>query len=103
MTEERPARPAKNKTHVESVQPAVGFNGPVAMADDRRTHTIAEFCRRYSVGRTLAYAEMKAGRLRFCKVGRRTLIRVDDAEAWSISTRQPPPTTDTSSSNGRAV
>jgi excisionase family DNA binding protein len=61
------------------------------MTDDRRMLTVDEFCRRYSIGHTMAYAEMKAGQLRFCKVGRRRLIRVDDAETWSLSKRQPSP------------
>ena len=59
------------------------------VADDRRMLTVSAFCRRYSIGHTTAYAEMKAGHLRFCKVGSRRLIRVDDAEAWSWSKRQP--------------
>ena len=48
----------------------------------RRAFSIREFCRQYSVGRTNAYQEIAAGRLRAVKVGRRTLITHDDAEAW---------------------
>jgi hypothetical protein len=47
-----------------------------------RAFGIGEFCRRYSVGRTTAYAEMKAGRLRRRKVGKRSIIAQEDAEAW---------------------
>ena len=47
-----------------------------------RAFGIEEFCRRYGVGRTTAYAEMKAGRLRRRKVGRRSIIAEEDAEAW---------------------
>jgi excisionase family DNA binding protein len=47
-----------------------------------RAFAIREFCRRYSVGRTRAYQEIATGRLRAVKVGRRTLITYDDAEAW---------------------
>jgi hypothetical protein len=47
-----------------------------------RAFGIEEFCRRYSVGRTTAYAEMKAGRLRRRKVGKRSIIAQEDAEAW---------------------
>jgi len=65
--------------------------GDAPITGDKRMLTVEEFCRRYSIGNTMTYAEMKAGHLRFCKVGRRRLIRVDDAEAWSISKRQPPP------------
>jgi hypothetical protein len=34
------------------------------------------------ISKTKAYAEVKAGRLRLVKCGRRTLIRVDEAERW---------------------
>jgi excisionase family DNA binding protein len=61
------------------------------MTEDKRMISVAEFCRLYGIGKTISYAEMAAGHLRFCKVGRSRLIRVDDAEAWSISKRQPPP------------
>ncbi|UGY11800.1 helix-turn-helix domain-containing protein (plasmid) [Bradyrhizobium septentrionale] len=51
----------------------------------KRALTIAEFCARYSIGRTHAYAEIGARYLPAIKVGRRTLIRVEDAEAWLAS------------------
>ena len=47
-----------------------------------RALSMAQFCRRYGVGRTKAYEEIKRGRLRARKIGRRTVIAVDDAEAW---------------------
>jgi len=43
---------------------------------------VKEFCRRFSIGRTTTYAEIRAGRLRAVKVGRRTLITSVDAENW---------------------
>jgi excisionase family DNA binding protein len=52
---------------------------------DRRSLSIAEFCNRYGIGRSKAYEEIKARRLRAIKVGRRTLIIVDEAEAWLLS------------------
>jgi excisionase family DNA binding protein len=60
----------------------------------RRAFGIDEFCRRYGVGRTTAYAEMAAGRLRRRKVGKRSLVAEDDAEAWlaSLPTITPPST-----------
>jgi excisionase family DNA binding protein len=48
----------------------------------RRAMSIAEFCQRYGTGRTTAYQEIKAGRLRARKCGKRTIITDDDAEAW---------------------
>jgi excisionase family DNA binding protein len=47
-----------------------------------RAFPVPEFCRRYGIGRTNAYQEIAAGRLRAVKVGRRTLITHDAAEAW---------------------
>jgi excisionase family DNA binding protein len=50
-----------------------------------RAFSVAEFCRRYGIGRTKAYAEIAAGRLGAVKVGQRTLITDDAAEAWLAS------------------
>jgi excisionase family DNA binding protein len=47
-----------------------------------RAFPIGEFCRVYGIGRTTAYYEIAARRLRAVKVGRRTLITQDAAEAW---------------------
>ena len=44
--------------------------------------SIAEFCERYGPGRTTTYQEIKAGRLRARKCGKRTIITDDDAERW---------------------
>lgn len=49
---------------------------------EKRALTVEEFCSCYGIGRTLFYQEVKSGRLQVCKIGRRTLVRVDDAEAW---------------------
>lgn len=55
----------------------------------KRAITINEFCKAYSIGRTSAYDEIKVGRLRIVKVGKRTLVPIDNAEKWleSLSTR----------------
>jgi excisionase family DNA binding protein len=47
--------------------------------------SVAEFCAQFSLGRSKAYEEIKAGRLRIVKVGRRTLITASDAMAWLTS------------------
>lgn len=47
--------------------------------------TINDFCRRFSVGRTFAYAEIKAGRLIARKAGNRTVILHSDSERWAES------------------
>jgi len=51
-------------------------------ASAKRAFSIAEFCDRYGIRRTKTYQEIKAGRLRIVKVGRRSLVREKDAEAW---------------------
>ncbi len=45
-------------------------------------YSIKEACQRVGIGRSSAYAEIKAGRLKIVKCGRRTLIRVADLDAW---------------------
>jgi excisionase family DNA binding protein len=44
-----------------------------------------DFCRRYGIGNTKLYEEIKSGRLRAVKVGVRTLILHADAKAWERS------------------
>ena len=53
-----------------------------ATAPAKRARTVRQFCVDYGVGKTLTYAEIKAGRLRAVKVGFKTLILHDDSEAW---------------------
>ena len=48
----------------------------------QRAMSIAEFCERYGPGRTKTYEELKSGRLRGRKIGKRTIITEDDAENW---------------------
>ncbi|MDE2133817.1 MAG: helix-turn-helix domain-containing protein [Alphaproteobacteria bacterium] len=47
-----------------------------------QAYDIATFCRVYSISRSFAYLEIKAGRLRPFKAGRKTLISREAAEAW---------------------
>ena len=44
-----------------------------------RAFSVEEFCERYGIGRTSAYGEMRSGRLRAVKRGRRTLITYEAA------------------------
>lgn len=48
----------------------------------QRAMSLAEFCHRYGPGKTKAYEEIKFGRLRARKIGKRTVITEDDAEDW---------------------
>ncbi len=58
---------------------------------DKQLETLPEFCARHSLSRTAAYREIRDGRLRITKVGRRTLVARVDAEAWlrALRTRKP--------------
>jgi len=49
--------------------------------------TIPEFCAWARIGRTKAYEEIASGALRALKIGRRTVIKADDADTWLA--RQP--------------
>ncbi|WP_454628445.1 hypothetical protein [Bradyrhizobium cenepequi] len=44
--------------------------------------SIDEFCRRYCVGKTKAYAEAKAGRLQMLKIGSKTVVARAEAQRW---------------------
>jgi hypothetical protein len=48
----------------------------------QRAMSVQAFCARYDIGRTKAYEEINAGRLKARKAGRRTIITADDAEEW---------------------
>jgi excisionase family DNA binding protein len=48
----------------------------------QRALSIQEFSQVYGPGRTKVYEELKSGRLRGRKVGRRTIVSEDDAEDW---------------------
>ncbi|MBR1197810.1 helix-turn-helix domain-containing protein [Bradyrhizobium sp. AUGA SZCCT0158] len=48
----------------------------------QRALSVVEFAQRYGVGRTTTYEEIKSGRLPARKIGKRTIITVDDAEEW---------------------
>ena len=54
--------------------------------------SIAKLCAYASVGRTTVFAEIKAGRLIAHKLGRSTIIFVEDADAWlqSLPRVRPP-------------
>ena len=43
---------------------------------------VDEFCRWACIGKTKAYSEVKAGRLKLRKIGTKTIILRGDAEAW---------------------
>jgi hypothetical protein len=44
--------------------------------------SVKEFCKKYHIGPTKFYEEVKAGRLRVVKCGTRTLVLNRDSRAW---------------------
>ncbi len=57
---------------------------------------IPKFCEAHDIGRSTAYEEIRAGRLRIMKVGKLTRISVEAAETWrrqreEDATLDPPP------------
>ncbi len=55
---------------------------------DMRAYDIPGFCRAYSISRSQTYREIKARRLRICKIGRATRIARQDAESWLAARQQ---------------
>jgi hypothetical protein len=54
----------------------------------RPSYTVDAFCQDFGVGKSTAYAEIRAGRLNAFKVGDRTLIAGEDALAWRNGYRE---------------
>jgi len=46
------------------------------------SYSLDDFARRNHIGLTTVYAEINAGRLIAHKVGRRTVITIEDARVW---------------------
>jgi excisionase family DNA binding protein len=44
--------------------------------------SIEDFCDRYGIGRTTVYEEIRSGRLKAVKVGRRTLVPEEAGKDW---------------------
>lgn len=67
----------------------VGDRGPDEFGQEHKSMTyiselmtVADFCTRYSIGRTSFYREVAAKRLRIRKFGKATRVTRADAEAW---------------------
>jgi hypothetical protein len=65
------------------------WHGLSAMNTDENlpklAYTVPELQKATGLGRTIIYDEVKAGRLRLTKVGRRSVVRDQDARAWLSS------------------
>ena len=57
----------------------------MSMQLEPQVYDIASFCKAYSISRSFAYLEIKAGRLKSFKAGRKTLISREAAEAWRLN------------------
>jgi excisionase family DNA binding protein len=51
----------------------------------RAAFAVREFCSQYGICRDTFDSEVKRGRLRALKVGKRTLVLKSDAESWAKS------------------
>jgi excisionase family DNA binding protein len=52
---------------------------------DNRALTINQFCDRFGVCRETAYQQIRTGKLRAVKLGRRTVLLAPDVDAWAAS------------------
>ncbi|MCC3304204.1 excisionase family DNA-binding protein [Sneathiella sp. HT1-7] len=57
---------------------------PIRPANDNYITAISveEFCRSVGIGKVKFYSELKAGRIRAKKCGRRTLVPLSEVGAW---------------------
>ena len=51
----------------------------------RKAYSIVGFCDAYGLGKTKVYEEIKAGRLKSAKAGKRRMISVDAGDEWFAS------------------
>jgi excisionase family DNA binding protein len=52
------------------------------MEQQKRAMSIDEAAKAAGIGRTMLFEEIRKGRITARKVGRRTIITVDDLDAW---------------------
>jgi len=51
-------------------------------AQERQAYDVPTFCQLFGIGKTRTYQEIKEGRLKIVKVGKRTLIPAQAASEW---------------------
>jgi hypothetical protein len=52
---------------------------------ERKLYSVRDFMTAHRMGRTRFYEELASGRLRAVKMGRKTMIRAEDAAAWAAA------------------
>ncbi|GHD07674.1 helix-turn-helix domain-containing protein [Tianweitania populi] len=55
---------------------------PLLVVAGKAAFSVEGFCEAFGIGRNLVYDQIKDKRLKIRKVGRRTIIRAEDAKAW---------------------
>ncbi len=52
------------------------------LSKERGAFSVDEFCRWASIGRSLFYQEVKSGRIKLRKIGRKSVVIMPDAMSW---------------------
>jgi excisionase family DNA binding protein len=60
-------------------------NTPLKQSIQRRAHSRREFCARWGISTFKLEDEIKSGRLRAIKLGKKVLIPVEAEEAWAAA------------------
>jgi hypothetical protein len=89
------SRPTVESTQISETEPDFWLRSierlwrtvPMSKSENAKQNcfSMEEFCFRNTIGRTTAYKEIKEGRLHPRKVGRRTLISVEEEARWFAS------------------
>jgi excisionase family DNA binding protein len=85
----RPFMPSNRRGNAAAVPGIGGDEGKYDNMDTQRlpklAYSIHEFAQAVGIGRTQVFQEIKTGRLRAAKVGRRTIITAEAMTAWLAS------------------
>jgi hypothetical protein len=69
-------------TQKEVAEKALALKQSSLQRRGKRGFSVEEFCENYGICRSLAYVEIREGRLKARKAGRRTIIGDEDAKDW---------------------
>ncbi|SFL01768.1 Helix-turn-helix domain-containing protein [Mesorhizobium albiziae] len=53
--------------------------------EQRKLYSVREFSAAFGIGRTAFYAELASGRLKAVKLGKKTMVREEDAYEWAAA------------------